>query len=425
MHLQAYRLIARVVHRLPLGAGRLSQSIAGRRDAVGQWIRWAAERRSDGQLVWIHASSVGEALVAQPVVVRLRAALPALQVIHTYSSPAAARWSNPFEAHGSGYVPLDEPGPVARVLDAIRPSLLTVARGDLWPELVMQTAARGIGVAVFGASVRPDSRRLRRPLRPLYARMHRAVSWLGAVSPQHAARWVRLGVPASAVQVTGDPRHDQVLERVPELRRLGTLLEWSAGGTTLVAGSTRVKDNRVLLRAAREVFREHPNSRLLVIPHEPTDENVGKVLRQAEGLGLAASVWTSTHDPPEARCVIVQELGLLFDLYALGAMAYVGGGFHKGQLHAVIEPAAYGLPVVMGPHYQWSDDARALIDSGGGTVLPERDSAAALATCWGRMTEQDDARAVAGLAARRTLHSGAATQTVTALLGLLKRRQEG
>jgi 3-deoxy-D-manno-octulosonic-acid transferase len=421
MHLRLYRLVSRLAHRLPLGRGKLAQSIRGRRSAGERWLAWAGERRLDGPLVWVHAASVGEALAVQPVVERLRRARPDLQFVRSYSSPSADGWPAPFEADHADYVPLDEPAAVAAAFDAVQPTLMLFSRGDLWPELVLAAADRGTPVAVAGAIVRPRSARMSPLLNPLYAEVHTAVSWLGAVTSDDAARWQRLGVSQDRVSLTGDPRHDQVLERVPRLELLGALSEWSARGAVLVAGSTEPEDVPVLLGAAARVLAAREDARLLIVPHSPTDEAVSDLVRRAQRLDLTISEWRGASDavPREARAVVVAASGLLFDLYALGAAAYVGGGFRRDRLHAVVEPAAFALPATFGPDWQTSSDAAAAIDAGGAAALPRREAQGALEKQWLAWLEDPDARLEAGIAARGTLDRGAASETARKLLRLL------
>jgi 3-deoxy-D-manno-octulosonic-acid transferase len=364
---------------------------------------------------------VGEALTAAPIVGRLRAALPGLQIIHSYSSPSVAGWPAPFAREHGDYVPLDLPGPIDRLLDAVRPSLLVFARGDLWPGFVAQSAARGIPVAVIGASVRPSSLRLRSPLRSLFEEMLQTVSWIGAATPGDAERWLRLGAPPPSVNVSGDPRHDQVLERVTDLTSLGRLLEWSNEGSTLVAGSVEPSDESVLLDATQRVLSAHPSARCLVVPHSPDGRNLERLFRLAATTGVATERWTPTQEErPTARCVVVDACGLLNDLYVLGSLAYVGGGFRARKLHATIEPAAYGLPVMIGPRWDAFPDAETLVREGGAVALPRSGAAAALADQWLTWLDDRSAADMTGLAARQSLAQGAATISTARLLELLE-----
>ena len=420
MLLETYRFAVRLADSLPGLPGRLGRAVTGRREAGERWMSWAHSQRNPDPLVWIHGSSVGEALTAAPIAARLRAALPGLQVVHSYSSPSVAAWPAPFEREHADYLPLDLPGPIARVLDAVQPSLLVFARGDLWPELVMQAGRMGVPMAVLGASVRPTSLRLRLPVRALYRKMLQEVSWVGAATPGDAERWRTLGALEERVTVSGDPRHDQVLERITDLTSLGRLPEWATQGPTLIAGSVEPSDELVLLDAAQRVCSTHPAARCLIVPHAPERPHLDRLSRLAAARDLESERWTPTQEGrPTARCVIAEARGMLNDLYVLGSLAYVGGGFRAGKLHTTIEPAAYGLPVMIGPRWDASPDARTLVREGGGVALPHRGAAGALAHQWLTWLEDDQGARDAGLAARRTLTQGAASLSTQRLLDLL------
>lgn len=421
MPLTAYRLLAHTVHRLPLPPGRLATALAGRRAAAARWERWARSRPAGRTTrLWLHAASLGEALAARPVVERLRAERPHLEVVLTHTSPSLAGWPGPLGVAAMNYLPLDEPRPVATALDALRPALLVFSRGDLWPELVLAAHGRGIPVAVLGATVRPGSFRLTPLARVCYRRFTSGVTWLGAVSPAHAARWRALGVPAAAIEVTGDPRHDLLLERVPDPSVVAPLRAWAGRDALLVAGSTHVEDERVLLAALAALLREGVTARLLFVPHDPERDTAARIARRGARLGIAVRAWQPGAPAPSARALVVTRRGILADLYAAGTVAYVGGGFGRRGLHAVAEPAALGVPVIVGPHHRGDDDAAALLAAGGARPLPAgRSAPAALVTQWRRWGEGQAERRAAGAAARAALHRGAAARTTRALAALL------
>lgn len=416
-----YRVAARLAHRLPMPPGRLAASLSGRRRAAAGWIRWAPHRPAGTPLLWFHGASVGEALAAHPVVTCLRETYPALVAVLTHSSPAVERWPHALPFDRTDFLPLDEPGPVAAVLGALAPSLLVFARGDLWPELVLQAVRHRTPVAILGGTVRRGSLRLTPVARPLYRRLCREIAWIGAVTRTHADRWIRLGAAPGIVEVTGDPRHDLVLRRRPNPTTAGALAAWRAGRTVLVAGSTEPADEAVLLRAARTVIAARPAAGLLLVPHDPAPATLRRLVARAGRLGLRMEVWHQQAAVPTAPIVTVAETGLLFDLYGLGTLAYVGGGFRPGRLHAVIEPAALGLPVVFGPRSEADDAAGALLAAGGGMRLPRRGSAAALAARWCRWVDRPQESAAWGRAAQAALDRGAAARTAAALRAVLGR----
>jgi 3-deoxy-D-manno-octulosonic-acid transferase len=401
------------VLRLPFAA-----TLPARRAAVARWrTRAAASARG---AIWIHAASVGEALTAVPVVRRLRAARPRVPIVLTHTSPAAAQWPGGWGVDEADYLPPDTAGSMDAMLDALAPPVLVLTRADVWPELVGAALRRGVPVALAGATVSARSNRLRWPLRTALRPLYAGLAYVGAATPADGERLRRLGARDAALEVTGDPRHDQVLERIPDLRPLRPLDAWTAGAAVLVAGSTDARDAAVLLAALASLRSAHPSARLLLCPHEPDPRQMAHVLALARGAGVPAAPWRGDGDAPpgEVACLVVQRLGILADLYVLGRVAYVGGGFGRRGVHAVIEPAAYALPIIVGPR-GLSADARALLDAGGAVTLPVRGAARVLGAVWRQWLEDEAACLHAGLTARAVLSAGAAERTVEALLGLI------
>jgi 3-deoxy-D-manno-octulosonic-acid transferase len=119
----------------------------------------------------------------------------------------------------------------------------------------------------------------------------------------------------------------------------------------------------VLLPAFASVIAAAPDARLIVAPHEPTAAHLQSIERWAGGAGLSLARLDAAN--ANATVVLVDRVGVLGDLYALGDVAFVGGGFHDAGLHSVLEPAAYGMPVLFGPCHANSRDARLLLDAGG------------------------------------------------------------
>lgn len=413
----AYRATAWVLHRLPLRRGRLAMSLAGRRGASERWRAWAdGAGGGSGPLVWLHAASVGEALAAEPVARRLRAALPGLRVALTHTSPSVDR---PLAgADHADFLPFDEPGPIARTLDALRPDLLWFSRGDLWPELVRQAHARDVPLAVTGGVVRQGSGRLRWPARAVLAPACRMLDYLGAVTGADAERWRRLGVRDDRIEVTGDPRHDQLLERAVRSGTVEPLRSW-ARGYVVVAGSVEPEDEQVLLAAAA-ALADVPALRWLVAPHDPAERAVRRVVARATAQGLATAAWSGVGSPrQDAQMLVVAARGLLADLYLLGHVAYVGGGFRRGKLHAVAEPAAFGLPVVFGPRWHEDRDATTLVARGGGAGVAARGPLDSLVGVLRDWLDRPERRVEAGSRARSVLCPGAAglsTQGLTRIM---------
>jgi 3-deoxy-D-manno-octulosonic-acid transferase len=173
-----------------------------------------------------------------------------------------------------------------------------------------------------------------------------------------------------------------------------------------------------LLEAFSRLRPRQLSARLLLCPHHPGGARTAWILAQARRRGIAALPWRGEPFQADANCVIVERLGVLADLYLLGALAYVGGGLSRGGVHAVIEPAACALPVIVGPRGH-AEDVTRLIQAGGAAALPRGSAVTALRRLWDNWLDDPPARQAAGLAARGTLGTGAATRTATRLLELI------
>ena len=214
-----YRAIVRAATAaVPLFARfspKLGAGDRARRNAAAGFYEWARLHRDPTRpLVWFHSSSVGEGLQAESVIDALRRIRPVCQFVYTHFSPSAEPLARRLSVDASGYLPYDLPRDVGALLEALRPDLLVFSKLDLWPELATRAANRGVTVAMVAGTVSAGSGRLRWPARQLLAPGYASIAAAAAIAEADAARLVRLGVPASAIRVLGDPRFDSAAARV-------------------------------------------------------------------------------------------------------------------------------------------------------------------------------------------------------------------
>jgi 3-deoxy-D-manno-octulosonic-acid transferase len=437
---------------------KVRRGIEGREATWLRMSEWAwMHRAADAPLVWVHAPSVGEGLMAQAIIAEVRRRMPDVQVAFTHFSPSAERMVAEVGADVWGYAPWDTRGSVRPVLQALRPTAIVFVRTEVWPVLAREASESGVRLLLVNGVLSEGSGRLkplgRWFLKPVFRRLDR----VGAVSQPHADRFHRLGVPPDRIRVTGDARFDQVwsriearglyalrgepdaAERVPEpLGPVWRLLDDPAV-FTVVAGSTWPADDAVILSPFTVLRRDRP-IRLLIAPHEPTPAHLDALERRLDDLALrharlgaflAAGVASRVEGaggprpmsappgwkPPEV--VVVDRLGVLADLYALADAAYVGGGFGGSGLHSVVEPAALGVPVLFGPTHGNAREAVELAASGGGFVVR---SAADVESRLHRLSDDPDAVAEAGMRAREYVRSetGSATRNAELVLECLQ-----
>jgi 3-deoxy-D-manno-octulosonic-acid transferase len=407
LYVLALRAARPLLPALSRGEGKLARGVRGRHGVLERMERWAAAERDPARpLVWFHAPSVGEGLQARAVLEAFRARRPEAQVAYTFFSPSAEAFARTVPADFADYLPLDLPDPVSRALELLRPGVIAFSKTDVWPVLTREAARRGVALCLLSGTLPPTSSRLsgaaRALLAPAYARLQR----VAAISPADAERFGALGVPPERRGVMGDARFDQVWKRARAADRGSALLRAvsAPGAVTLVAGSTWPTDEERLLPAVRRCREAGHPLRLVLVPHEPTPAHLAEAEARLDREGLThRRLSTGGAEPGRDDVLVVDRVGVLGDLYAAGELAYVGGGWSAAGLHSVLEPAAFGLPVLFGPRHANAREAGELVEAGAAWSASD---AEALAARLLRLAGHAAERSAAGERARSYVEAG-------------------
>ncbi|MBL7671003.1 MAG: hypothetical protein JNM39_11010 [Bdellovibrionaceae bacterium] len=307
-----------------------------------------------GAPFWIHASS-GEIEYAKPVLRELRKQFPEIPILVTFSSPSAIPiLQNILEIDFFCILPWDTANQVASFLEKIQPRALLIARTDVWPELMEQVTQRKIPSLLFSATLAKKSSRIRGLTGLLSRRGFHQLNEIYCVSREDLEVFKRLD-PALPVTVTGDTRFEQVLDRLAHPRELKQSLKPSSPKNVFIAGSTWPEDDQVLVK----VLLLNPELNCILAPHEVE----GSSLKSLEALlrkNNLSYVRYSESDHwvlMETRVLLIDQVGILADLYSWGSVAFVGGSFRE-KVHSVMEPLAAGKPVILGPYFENNREAQ-------------------------------------------------------------------
>jgi 3-deoxy-D-manno-octulosonic-acid transferase len=356
----------------PAKESKLFKAMTARRGLVDRYRAWAqAQRDPSRPLLWVHAPSVGEGLQALPVIQQFRAAHLDTQLVYTFFSPSAERFAKTVGADFHDYLPFDNEVDTRGALDALSPTAIVFSKLDVWPVLVAGAVKRGVKTGLLSATV-PESSGRRSSIALLALReAYESLDVVGAISPSDAQRLLEMGVRGDRLTVTGDTRYDQVWSRAtsPSEARDVLIAKYDDPRATLVAGSTWPSDEKRLLPAWLQLRKQVDQIRLIIAPHELSKEHLAAIERWARESSLSL---TRTSDPvyQPGDVLLVDQYGILADMYALGDAAYVGGGFHDAGLHSLLEPASFGAPVLMGPMHMDNRDAHLLVSGGGAMRCP-------------------------------------------------------
>ena len=342
---------------------------------------------------------------------------PELQLAYTHFSPSAESFARSLDVDFRDYLPFDTVGNARAALDSLRPTAIVFSKLDVWPTLAAAAHSLGVRLGLVSATLASGSSRRSRLATALLRDAYATLDKVGAIDPADADRLVALGVRADAIIVTGDTRYDQVWARARNVDPKSALLARLASSRlTIVAGSTWPADEAALLPAFVAARRDVPDARLIIAPHEPTVGHLEPVERWAAREGVQLRRLADATG--ESDVVLVDRVGVLGDLYALADIAFVGGGFHDAGLHSVLEPAAFGAPVLFGPRHTASRDAGLLIARGGARSTRDGTTLADALISWSTDGAARESAGEHALAAVRD-GLGAATRSLAVVESLL------
>ncbi|MFP5205844.1 MAG: 3-deoxy-D-manno-octulosonic acid transferase [Acidobacteriota bacterium] len=303
-------------------------------------------------VIWLHAVSVGEVLAVTRLVSDLDGAFPGHRVmISTTTRTGQELAQKRFGAERVFYCPLDLGWAVRAYLNALQPRLLILAETEFWPNLLSGCFRRGIPVTVVNARISdrswPRYLRLRRLWRPFLRRLERVL----AQSETDAARLTALGCDRERVSVAGNLKFDVRAAQEAEITRL---LRAKIGGLRfVVAGSTLEGEEAALVEAWPDLLAADPELVLVLAPRHPERfAAVAALLEHAGAAWMRRSEWGIAPRPLKAgEILLLDTIGELASVYSLAAVAFVGGSLIPAGGHNPLEPAQFGVPIVMGPHY--------------------------------------------------------------------------
>ena len=295
--------------------------------------------------IWIHASS-GEIEYAKPVIRELKSRYPEIPILVTYFSPSALKLIQGIpEIDFVLPLPFDHRKKVKAFIDYANPTAVLFARTDVWPELALQLNQKKIPTLLFAATLSTDSGRAQGLGKFLARFAFDQLSEISCVNEEDQRVFTELGVSTN-VRVQGDTRYDQVAYRLENPKNLKEELR-PPPGRVLVVGSSWPQDEAVIFGGFADWLSQ--NGQIILAPHETNENHLQQIEAKLKALGLNCQRYSTATHFQNSVILLVDQVGILPELYAWGSIAFVGGSF-KDRVHSVMEPLAAGLPVIVGPH---------------------------------------------------------------------------
>lgn len=374
----AVRLASAFLHIPAVFSPKIRSFLRGRR-GVKTYLE--SFREPGRPLIWMHTASLGEYEQGLPVLEQLMAAYPGHQFLVTFFSPSGYEVKKgKVPGAGTCYLPLDTRRNVREFLELARPEIALFVKYEVWPNYFAGLRRRNIPLVLFSARFR-ERQVFFRWYGGLMRRALQGVRQIYVQDPLSASLLEDIGI--GQVAVCGDTRLDRVMEIRGRDNRLDFMEAFVRGRKCLVAGSTWPEDEKAILPFIRS--RAGDACCAVIAPHKTDPKTVGDLMKR---LGedavryseLTARPATSGTAPGASgggtggaglpggkNILVVDTIGLLTRIYSYADLAYVGGGFATG-LHNTLEPAVFGIPVLIGPQFTGFREAEALVEAGG--ILP-------------------------------------------------------
>lgn len=374
--------------------------------------------------LWLHCASVGEVMAARPLIEALRQQYPGRPLTLTTMTATGAEQALTLARNSDAmirhyFVPLDFPFAAHRFVSRLKPALAIFFETELWPNLLTACQRQQVPVAVVNGRLSERAFVGYRKVRWLMGDALSQVDWLGAKSDADARRFQWLGMAPYKTQVTGSLKFDITIDN-KALKVSERLLSPGSERPVWVAGSTHSGEDEQLLAAHRMLRETLPDALLILVPRHPQRfETVVRLCRDG-GFTLARR---SLGELPDADTSVYlgDTMGELQALYATGQLAFVGGSLVPVGGHNLLEPAAFGVPVISGPQLaNFSDVAEVMRDA---DALVEVVDETALAEVLARLLNDPVARRQLGDAGQHVVEAnrGALERTLAGLEVLLPR----
>ena len=399
--------------------GKYRAGLRQRFGAVPAVLAGPGEKRA----IWVHAVSVGEVVASSAVIMALRERFPSHRVlISTTTSTGQKLAAQRFGAENVFYFPLDFAFSLRPYLDALRPELVVVAETEFWPNFLRLAKRSGARIAVINCRISdrslPGYKRVRLALPGMVSKTLDNVDIFLAQTEEDRRRLIEIGADESKVTVAGNLKFDVAPPPSPNIvASLRESFHHTGAGPVLVCGSTLEDEEGLLLSAFRNILVNHPHAVMILAPRHP--ERVADVAGLVETLGFRMwrrSLWSG--EPLAGGVFLLDSIGELAAIYSLAMVAFVGGSLVPRGGHNILEPALYGVPIVIGNHYE---NFRVVVNFFASRNAVRIVGLAELPLVFMELIENDNERSTLGRNALAALESqrGATDRTVAALIQLM------
>ena len=350
---------SQVVKLLALFSPKIKLFVDGRKEVFS--ILQSKINPND-KTIWFHAASLGEYEQGLPVIEKIKVQYPNHKIVVTFFSPSGYEVrKNNTVADATVYLPLDTKSNAKKFIKAINPELVFFIKYEYWPNYLNELKKLQIKTYLISGIFREKQAFFK-----WYGGFYRnALKTFDYFFVQNdSSKKLIQSIGFNNVKVSGDTRFDRVVSILERDNSLDFIEQFQNNKTTIVIGSSWPKDENLLVNY---INNASDDIKFIIAPHNIKSEQIQELKNSiTKKTILFSDVQTRLiASLPENNVFIIDTIGILTKIYSYADIAYVGGGFGNPGVHNILEPATFGVPIVIGPNYSHFAEATALVHQEG------------------------------------------------------------
>jgi len=322
--------------------------------------------RKENKTIWVHAASLGEFEQGLPIIERLKSTYPNYQLLVTFFSPSGFEVKkNSDVVDAVVYLPLDTRKNAKRFVEMVNPALAIFVKYEIWPNYLKELKEKQVPILLISAMFRKEQVFFK---------------WYGGIMRKALGTFTHFfvqdntsvtlleSIKLTNITISGDTRFDRVAEILERNNKLSFMESFKANKICFVAGSTWPDDEELIVKFINETQKQ---LKFVLAPHNIKAEHIQSLKKSISKKVLLYSE-IGKNDTSSSEVIIINTVGLLTKVYSYADIAYVGGAFATG-LHNTLEPAVFGIPILIGPEYKGFNEAEKLVAKKGILVTKNYD----------------------------------------------------
>lgn len=309
--------------------------------------------------IWFHAASLGEYEQGLPVIEKIKIKYPNHKIIVSFFSPSGYEVrKNNTVADATVYLPLDTKTNAKKFIQAIHPELVFFIKYEYWPNYLNELQKLNIKTYLISGIFR-ESQAFFKGYGGFYRNALKTFDYFFVQN--ESSKKLLQSIGFNNVKISGDTRFDRVVSILERDNSMDFIQQFKDDKTTIVIGSSWPKDENLLVNY---INNAPDNVKFIIAPHNIKSEQILELNNSIIKKTILFSD-RENQNLSEYSVFIIDTIGILTKIYAHADIAYVGGGFGSPGVHNILEPATFGVPIVIGPNYFHFAEATALVHQQG------------------------------------------------------------